>query len=103
MMRSWRSPASGSLRFRRTPAQPGKPGIVAIERHPFAAPLDGERRVPSIGDTRAAHLVLDEQEFEDVPVAALRLNVLAVRLPEEIFANSKCALEQTWYGVLADD
>ena len=94
MARSWTLPTSGSLRFRHAPVQRGKPGIVAIERHPFAAPLDGERCVPSIGDTRAARLGFDAQAFEDVPVAVLRLNDLAVRLPEEILAKSECAFDE---------
>ena len=39
--------------------RPGKPCKVAIERDPLAAPFDGERREPGIGDARSARVGLD--------------------------------------------
>ena len=76
------------------PPQPREPLIIAIKSDPFAAPFDRERREPGIRDARSADIGLDTEASEDVPVALARLDNLAVRLPEKVFAEPECVLDR---------
>src|ERR1700730_5961174 len=69
---------------RHLPPQLRESRIVAVERDPFAAPLDGERCKPGIGDARSSRIGLDAKPLENVPVPLARVDDLAVRLSEKI-------------------
>ena len=82
-----------TCRRRRSPVQPWKPRIIAVQRNPFAARLDGKRREPSIGHARSSRIRLDAKPLEDIPVSLARFDDLTVGLAENVFAESECFLE----------
>src|SRR5215467_13570441 len=102
LVRRWHSGfASARRRSRRAPFQPGESRIVAVERDPFAAPLDRQRGIPCVSDTRTARIGLDTQALEDVPVTIARNNNLAMRQAEQIFSKSNRVFNRTGYLVRA--
>src|SRR5215210_1790184 len=72
------------------PPQPRKAREVAVEGDPFAAPLDGERREPGVGDARAADVGVAAEAAEDGPVALAGLDDFAIRLVQKVIAEGEC-------------
>src|SRR5579862_4549711 len=84
---------------RQPPPQSGKPRVIAIERDPLAAPLDGERGVPGVSHRRAARIGLYAEAPENVPVPLAGLDTLAVWLREQVIAETKGLVECAGFGI----
>ena len=89
---------SARLRRGQAPFQSREARIVAIEGDPFTAPLDGERRIPSVGDERASRIRLEAQPLEDVEVPLARLHDLTMGLPQQIVTKAKGRLDEVGFG-----
>jgi len=93
--RGARAPVNGDAasKGRLPPVELRKPPEVVIVSDPGAAVLDRQRREPRVGNARPADTALKTNPLEDRPVARTGMNLLAVRLSEQIVAESESFLD----------
>jgi hypothetical protein len=85
---------TGSYR-RLSPTQSRKLGEVAVAGDPNAGVLDGERREPSVRNSRPSNLGFGAQALENRPMPLAGLDNLAVRLAEKIVTKAERFLQRT--------
>jgi hypothetical protein len=89
----WKPPKS--LSSRNKPPKAWKPGVIAVERDPFATGLDGQSRKPGIRYKVAARVCFGAKAFKNLPVSFARLNDDAVGLIENDVAESEYLIQAT--------
>ena len=69
--------------------QAGKLQEIPVERHPLATPFDRERGVPGVRYLTAARARVDAEFSKNVPVAGARFNDFAMRLHQQVVAETE--------------
>jgi len=90
-----RAPVNGEAvsKGRLPPVELRKPPEVVIVSDPGATVLNRQRREPRAGTARPADTARKTNPLEDRPVARTGMNLLAVRLSEQIVAESESFLD----------
>src|SRR6266850_639123 len=68
---------------------------VAVEGDPLAAPFDGKRSKPGIGDAPASCVGVPAKPSEYLPMPFARRDQVAMRQIQEVVAEPKCVFERT--------
>ena len=109
--RAARRKAGGPMRFGGASAircgrivhfRPGNRSEVAIERDPLAAPFDRQGGIPGVGDVSPARVRLDAKPLEDIPVPLAGLDEFAMRLREQVVAETERFRERGRISIAAD-